>query len=501
MGHVAVPFSSKGSPAGPAISGRAAASRLLNCHGVVSGTIGRYGYFAGAAALAALAGGGCGGGSGAQSLLAGDGAVPSSACADLFDQGTLASYAVDINDTEWAALNAEFQNTAALESGANFTVYHPVTFHLGNETVSDAAIKLHGQSSWYQTVTLDGARAKMQFDVSFDKLHPGGSFHGVTKLVFDMPRSDWTFLHDRLAQHWLRQVGILAPCSASGTLAINGTSYGLYVVEEGVGDHVVEQFYPTNAKGDLWKGATQAETNQTSPDYTRLTSFLAAQDLGALGQIVDLQSSLTSWAAEALLNDSDGYYGGSHNFYLYDQGAAGYVFLPNDTDSTFDWLATFDQVGATDHPIYFWSARAKPAPLPGDKWMIVLGDAGWRARYAEAIAGLLAKWDVSEIQGWIDTWSQQIGAAADSDPHAWATADEIDQATQTARDMVAKRAAYLQTFVDCERGGASATDADADGYRWCDECDDANPAVHPGAAEICGNGVDDNCNGQIDEGC
>jgi hypothetical protein len=463
--------------------------------------VGRYGYLAGAAALAGLAVGGCGSGSGASDPPLGDGGA-SSACADLFDQGKLASYSIDISDTEWAAMDAEFHDTAALESGESFAVYHPVVFHLGNETVSDAAIKLHGQSSWYQTVTLDGDRAKMQFDLSFDKLHPGGSFHGVTKLVFDMPRSDWTFLHDRLAQHWLRQTGILAPCSSSGTLAINGAPYGLYVVEEGVGDHVVQQFYPGNAQGDLWKGATEAETNQASPDYARLMSFLTAQDLGSLGQIVDLGSSVTTWAAEALLNDADGYYGGSHNFYLYDQGSAGYVFLPDDTDSTFDWLATFDLVGATDHPIYFWYARAKPAPLPGDKWMVVLGDAGWRSRYAEAMAGLLAKWNVAEIQGWIDSWSQQIAAAADSDPHAWATADEIDEATQTARDVVSQRAAYLQTFVDCERGVASAaTDADGDGYRWCDECDDANPAVNPGAAEICGNGVDDNCNGQIDEGC
>ncbi len=98
------------------------------------------------------------------------------------------------------------------------------------------------------------------------------------------------------------------------------------------------------------------------------------------------------------------------------------------------------------------------------------------------MAGLLAKWNVAEIQGWIDSWSQQIAAAADSDPHAWATADEIDQATaDRARHRSPSAPAYLQTFVDCERGVAgAATDADGDGYRWCDECDDANPAVHPG---------------------
>jgi hypothetical protein len=51
------------------------------------------------------------------------------------------------------------------------------------------------------------------------------------------------------------------------------------------------------------------------------------------------------------------------------------------------------------------------------------------------------------------------------------------------------------------------TDSDGDGYAieggacGAIDCDDSDAAINPGAAEVCGDGVDNTCDGVIDEGC
>ena len=45
-------------------------------------------------------------------------------------------------------------------------------------------------------------------------------------------------------------------------------------------------------------------------------------------------------------------------------------------------------------------------------------------------------------------------------------------------------------------------DLDSDGFSvMAGDCDNFNPVINPAASEACGDGVDNNCDGIVDEGC
>ncbi len=55
--------------------------------------------------------------------------------------------------------------------------------------------------------------------------------------------------------------------------------------------------------------------------------------------------------------------------------------------------------------------------------------------------------------------------------------------------------------VDPEDPDPTCVDADDDGYCADVDCNDGNNAIHPGAHDMCGDGVDGDCDGVTDQGC
>src|SRR6478736_2623177 len=433
---------------------------------------------------------GTAGGAGTAGMVGTTTAAP---CSDVLAQG-LQAFSIDISAANWAAIQNEFLTAGNLPDHdfvQHTPATYPIVFHHGGETVNDATIRLKGDSSWQEAAQFDGANGKMQFSVSFDAVNASATFHGLSKIKFDMPRTDPTFMRDRIANTWLRSIGVPAACATSAQLTINGADYGVFVAEESVGHHVLAEFFPGNAGGDLWDGGEIAQTNKSTPNTARRDAFWDATTPAALAAIVDVPGSLLSWSAEALLNDADGYWGGDHNFFIYDEGAKGFVFFPHDLDSSLDYLGRFDS-----DPITWWSVREDwTLPIP-QHYLTVIGDDGLRGQYIEALRAQLGRYDVAALQASIDLAAGQIRAAVTADPHKPTdlTVDDFDDAVALARRGIADRATYVESWLACRDSGTGA-DGDGDGFIWCNDCRDDLSAVHPGAPEICGNHVDDDCNG------
>jgi len=58
-------------------------------------------------------------------------------------------------------------------------------------------------------------------------------------------------------------------------------------------------------------------------------------------------------------------------------------------------------------------------------------------------------------------------------------------------------AGWALNRLDCDRDGDRSPGEICQG----DDCDEDDPTIHPGAAEICDDMIDQNCNGELDDGC
>lgn len=95
-------------------------------------------------------------------------------------------------------------------------------------------------------------------------------------------------------------------------------------------------------------------------------------------------------------------------------------------------------------------------------------------------------------------WYQWDVSAAVSAPGAYAFSIVPQAVDQNGAHFFSKEgSATLAPYMVVEY---VVVDADGDGHPAGPDCDDASATVYPGASEVC-NGADDDCDGEVDEGC
>ena len=130
--------------------------------------------------------------------------------------------------------------------------------------------------------------------------------------------------------------------------------------------------------------------------------------------------------------------------------------------------------------------------------------------------GVIDEDDALDASAWYPD-ADADGYGSDSSPGAIACAQptgyvpdntDCDDADASVNPAAAELADGVDNDCDGEvdegtttdTGEPAPVDADADGYDETEDCDDSDAAINPGAEELC-DALDNDCDGEVDEGC
>ncbi len=358
-------------------------------------------------------------------------------------------------------------------------------FRYRGDTWDEVAVRLKGHRSMR---TLD---QKPSFKVQFDE-YVKQRFLGLRSITLNGMVEDPTLVREALGYRLYREVGVPAPDTGYAQVTLDGQPLGLYLLVESVDQEFLDRRFGDH-EGDMYEGEYGCDLYPE--DVAGMEREVGGQDRRELAALVDTaggpvagliggagarfdRSALSYLAVSALIGDFDGYRH-SHNYRIYrDPEARRWFFVPWGIDRVFyKRLDPFDSNGLVARRCF--------------------DDHDCRIAYLQELRRVLAAFRRLNLDQGVDVLGSFVAQASASDPRRPYTPERTARARASLKKFLAGRAADLADELACLDGDREV-DRDGDGH-GCMDCDDRDPAVHPGASETCGNQLDDDCSGLVDD--
>ncbi|MFN3199056.1 MAG: lectin-like protein [Bradymonadia bacterium] len=368
---------------------------------------------------------------------------------------------------------------SSLEMEAELTV--------GEDGPAPAEVRLSG---WGGRFRQGPHRPRLRVDLD----HEGGQLAGIDGVYLDNMVLDRALITPLLARRVLEAFKVPVPRAGFAWLTLDDTMPSLYLLAEAPRLSHLRRVLPSTSHlytavgrdlspEQLLAYGVEVGVSGDREDMALLLSILASipEDESfflATTDFVNWPAVARLLAAEAYLGSIDGYgprLRGAH--YHLDLGGR-LDLLPDGLDRTLvDTVPLHQGVGVLMRQC--------------------MADAQCRALYDQALSDAVADLEAVDWASEAEALFEPLRPWIEMDPR-------LPLATEGVARAVAERVAFLHTrhaevsaVVDCLE---TDTDTDEDGRRCDLDCDPERADTYVGAQEICGDGIDQDCNGVADDG-
>lgn len=356
------------------------------------------------------------------------------------------------------------------------------TFRYGDETLPEIGVRLKGHRS------LRKLGEKSSFKLSLDRFRDQKLAKQTTITLNNMVE-DPSMMREVLAYRLYRALGVAAPSAGFAEVVLNGESQGLYAVIESIDKKFLKTRF-ADPDGPVYEGEYGCDVipddvlgfdrDAGTKDRTELARFakLAAGPADVLfgpSSPLDVPAFLRFLAVEMYVGNFDGYRHG-HNYRLYfEPTKARWYFMPWGLDRTFvKDLSIFESNGHLARRCF--------------------DDAKCRVEYVRTMREVIAEAKRLQLETGVDVISVVVQEASARDARR---SDAMKKKRAELKAYLIDRPAEVERELGCLDAAGQEQDRDGDGH-GCRDCNDTNPAIRPGAAEMCDR-VDNDCDGLVDD--
>jgi hypothetical protein len=371
--------------------------------------------------------------------------------------------------------------------------YVPGTFSLqtGETTEGPVPVGLRLKGRYGSFQTLDG---KAAFKVKFNFDGKDGRFNGLKKLTLNNMVQDPSMIHEVMAYRIFSAFGVPCPRTGYAWVTVNGEPYGLYLVLEPTDDVAMSRHFPLTQhvyEGEYGEDivpsmVAQFEIDEGAKsnvdDLTLLAnvSYQAEKErwASAVSPLGDLDEWRRMWAVEMFIGHWDGYAPTINNYYLHSDDQGVFSMMPSGADQTFGDDLPYHQGGG------YLFARC-------------MQDPACRLDYGKVLGDLLAVIDSLDLDAMAVQVSQAVAPWVETDTRKPYETWDVAAHVQYTRDFLVNRRGDLEGRLGCWLDPLA--DLDGDGLSCESDCDEGDPTTYVGAYDVCGDGIDQDCNGTADD--